>query len=104
MALQCDRTPKEIAEFLQFPKSTVYDLTKSFKESKEPGNESLTLKKLGATKLPAGLHVLEVISSEGNVMPPHFFGKGQTVTKEIYLNVMKKVVKPWMVQTAAGKP
>ena len=28
---------------------------------------------VGRTKFPASLHVLLVISSEGDVMPPHFF-------------------------------
>ena len=37
-------------------------------------------------------------------MPPHFFGKGQNMTKKVYLNMMKTVVKPWMVQVASGKP
>ena len=59
---------------------------------------------IGATKLPAGVHVLEVISGEGDIMPPHFSGKGQTVTKGVYRDVMKPVVKPWMVHVAAGKP
>ena len=32
---------------------------------------------IGATRFqPVGVHVLEVISSEGDVMPPHFFGTG----------------------------
>ncbi|QQP37943.1 Uncharacterized protein FKW44_018390 [Caligus rogercresseyi] len=48
------------------------------------------------TKFPAGVHVLEVMSSEGDIMPPHFFAKAQNVNKEVYLDVMQTVVKPWM--------
>ncbi|QQP37693.1 Transposable element tcb1 transposase [Caligus rogercresseyi] len=35
------------------------------------------------------------MSSEGDIMPPHFFAKGQNVNKEVYLDVMQTVVKPW---------
>ncbi|QQP51676.1 Transposable element tcb1 transposase [Caligus rogercresseyi] len=44
------------------------------------------------------------MSSEGDIMPPHFFAKGQNVNKEVYLDVMQTVVKPWMTQIAAGRP
>ncbi|QQP58132.1 Transposable element tcb1 transposase [Caligus rogercresseyi] len=44
------------------------------------------------------------MSSEGNIMLPHFFAKGQNVNKEVYLDVMQTVVKPWMTQIAAGRP
>ncbi|QQP32456.1 Transposable element tcb1 transposase [Caligus rogercresseyi] len=43
------------------------------------------------------------MSSEGDIMPPHFFAKGQNVNKEVYLDVMQTVVKPWMTQIAAGR-
>jgi len=55
------------------------------------------------TKFPASVHVLGVVSSEGDVMPPHFFEKGQTVTKEVYLRVLTNVVKPWMVTVVSGR-
>lgn len=42
------------------------------------------------TKFPASVHVLGVVSSEGDVMPPHFFAKGETVNKNVYLGVLKK--------------
>ncbi|QQP58086.1 Transposable element tcb2 transposase [Caligus rogercresseyi] len=48
------------------------------------------------TKFPAGVHVLEVMFSEGDIMSPHIFAKGQNVNKEVYLDVMQTVVKPWM--------
>ncbi|CAK9829643.1 Transposable element Tcb1 transposase [Anthophora retusa] len=56
------------------------------------------------TKFPANVHVLSVVSSEGDVMPPHFFNKGENVTKEVYLNVLINVVKPWMEIVSSGKP
>ena len=37
-------------------------------------------------------------------MPPHFFNKGQTVNKEVYLNVAQTVMKPWMDEVASGRP
>ncbi|QQP48566.1 Transposable element tcb1 transposase [Caligus rogercresseyi] len=48
--------------------------------------------------------VLGVISSEGDVMPPHFFEKGLKVNTAIYIDVMKNVVKPWMDLVANGRP
>jgi len=56
------------------------------------------------TKFPANVHVLSVVSSEGDVMPPHFFNKGENVTKEVYLRVLTNVVKPWMETVSSGKP
>ncbi|QQP37031.1 Transposable element tcb2 transposase [Caligus rogercresseyi] len=48
------------------------------------------------TKFPSSVMVLGVISSEGYVMPPHFFKKGLKVNTAIYIDVMKNVVKPWL--------
>ena len=59
---------------------------------------------IGRTKHPASIHVLMVISSEGHVMPPHFFQKGQNVNTAVYLNVLRDVIKPWMVEMADGNP
>ncbi|XP_019886946.2 uncharacterized protein LOC109610920 [Ooceraea biroi] len=59
---------------------------------------------VGKTKFPANIHVLSVVSSEGDIMPPHFFQKRETVTKEVYLKVLRTVVKPWMETVASGRP
>ncbi|XP_032687204.1 uncharacterized protein LOC116851661 [Odontomachus brunneus] len=59
---------------------------------------------IARTKFPVSVHVLGVVSSEGHVMPPHFFQKKETVTKEVYLHVLTKIVKPWIETVAAGKP
>jgi transposase len=56
-----------------------------------------------ATKFPATIMVLSVISNEGDVMPPHFFQKGQRVDAEAYIHVLRTVVEPWMRQVAAGR-
>ena len=44
-----------------------------------------------------------MIFSERDVMPPHLLRKCQNMMNEVYFEVMKNVVKPWMVQAAAGK-
>ncbi|QQP52972.1 Uncharacterized protein FKW44_005285 [Caligus rogercresseyi] len=52
---------------------------------------------------PAALIMaLGVISSNGSVMPPHFFGLKEKVNTEFYLNVLKTVVVPWMDSVASG--
>ena len=54
------------------------------------------------TKHPASVHVLLVVSSEGDVMWPHFFAKGKTINSQVYLDVLQPVVHPWIVQVSAG--
>ncbi len=56
-----------------------------------------------ATKFPANVMVLSVVSNEGDVMPPHIFPKGLRVNTDEYLNVIKTVVKPWMDQIAGNR-
>jgi len=53
------------------------------------------------TKCPANVHVLGVVSSKGDVMLPYFFLNKETVTKEVYVNVLASVVKSWM---ETGRP
>ncbi len=55
------------------------------------------------TKFPAHVMVLGVISSEGDVMPPHFFDQGLKVNTDVYVHVLKHVVKPWMDQIAGER-
>ncbi|UYV78053.1 hypothetical protein LAZ67_15003314 [Cordylochernes scorpioides] len=55
------------------------------------------------TKFPASVMVLGVISSEGDVMPPHFFEKGLRMNADTYINVLETVVKPWMDMVASGR-
>lgn len=59
---------------------------------------------MARTKFPASVHVLSVVSSEGDIMPPHFFQKGENITKEVYVRVLQTVVKPWIDIVASGRP
>jgi inhibitor of nuclear factor kappa-B kinase subunit alpha len=60
--------------------------------------------KVMKTKFAATVMVFGVISSEGDVMPPHIFEKGLRVNWKIYLDVMEKVVVPWCNKVANGRP
>ena len=57
-----------------------------------------------ATKFPATVMVLGVVSNKGDVMPPYVFEASLRVNAEVYLNVMINIVKPWMDQVADGRP
>ena len=54
-------------------------------------------------KFPASVMVLGVVSSEGHVMPPHFFAKGLKVNSAVYIEVLKTVVKPWIDSVRNGR-
>ena len=56
------------------------------------------------TKHPASVQVLLVVSSEEDVVWPHFFAKGKTINSQVYLDVLQSVVHPWIVQVSAGRP
>ena len=56
------------------------------------------------TKFPSSVMVLGVVSSEGHVMPPHFFQEGLRVNAAGYIRVLKTVVKPWIDRVAQGRP
>ncbi|KYM94327.1 hypothetical protein ALC62_15046, partial [Cyphomyrmex costatus] len=45
------------------------------------------------TKFAVNVHVLGVVSSEGDVMPPHFFKKGET--KEVYIHT-SHLIQNWL--------
>jgi len=47
--------------------------------------------------------VFGVVSSEDDIMPSHFFKNKDTGTKEVYLNILTSVVKPWMETVASGR-
>jgi len=64
--------------------------------------EPLEVPMVFTSKNPASVMVLGVICSNGEVMPPHFFKRGQTVNKETYLDILQTVVKPWMDSVASG--
>ena len=56
------------------------------------------------TKFPATIMVFGVVSSEGDVMPPHFFADGLRLNTEGYIQVLSEVVKPWIDRVARGRP
>ena len=56
------------------------------------------------TKFPPTVMVFGVVSSEGNIMPPHIFEVGLKVNTKVYLDVLKSVVITWCNQVAGGRP
>lgn len=48
------------------------------------------------TKFPSIVMVLDVVSNEGHVIPPHFFPQGLRVNAAAYIEVLETVVKPWI--------
>jgi hypothetical protein len=56
-----------------------------------------------ATKFPATVMVLGVVSNEGDVMLPDIFAKGLKINTEEYIKVLIEGVKPWMDKVAAGR-
>ena len=56
------------------------------------------------TKFPATVIVFGVVSSEGHIIPPHFFEVGLKVNTKVYLDVLKSVVILWCNQVAGGGP
>ena len=60
--------------------------------------------KVMKTKFAKTVMVFGVISSEGDIMPPHIFESGLKVNTKVYLEVMEQVVVPWCNQVANGRP
>ena len=50
------------------------------------------------TKFPAMVMVFGVLSSQGQIMPPHIFEVCLKVTTKVYVDVLKSVVIPWCNQ------
>ena len=48
--------------------------------------------------------VLGVVSSEDDMMPPHFFPQALQVNAAAYTDVLETVVKPWITAVASGRP
>ena len=51
---------------------------------------------------PVGVMILGAVSSDGHVMPPHFFKPGEMVTADVYLHALAHVVKPWIERITGG--
>lgn len=50
-------------------------------------------------KHPASAMMMGVIASDGQRMPPFWFAEGLKINKEVYVNAMETVVKPWLEAT-----
>ncbi len=57
---------------------------------------------INTTKHPQSAMMLGVVASDGKRMPPYWFPKGLKVGTEEYLEVMQRVVKPWIDQNFEG--
>ncbi|QQP36165.1 Transposable element tcb2 transposase [Caligus rogercresseyi] len=53
------------------------------------------------TKNPASVVVLGVVRTAGDVLV-HFFKAGEKINIDVYLGVLKEVVKPWMDEKTSG--
>ena len=56
------------------------------------------------TKFSATVMVFGVVSSEGHIIPPHFFEVGLKVNTKVYLDELNSVVIPWCNQVVGGRP
>ena len=56
------------------------------------------------TKFQAMLMFFGMVSSEGDIMPPHTFEVSLKVNTKVYLDVLKSGVIPWCNQVAGGRP
>jgi hypothetical protein len=99
-SLRTGRTMPKIIRFFGYPKSTVYDFVRRYAASEGSEEGSYTPR----TKFPTSVHVLSVVSSEGDIISPHFFQKGENVTKDVYLKILQTVVKSWIDIVASGRP
>lgn len=52
------------------------------------------------TKNLASTMTLGVVASAGEVMPTHFFAKGEKVNAAMYMKVLEDKVIPWMKEVA----
>jgi len=60
--------------------------------------------KLMKTELEDTVTVFGVISSDGDIMPPHIIETGVRVDTDVYLDVLSSVVFPWIEKVAHGRP
>ncbi len=56
------------------------------------------------TKFPQAVMVFGCVSSEGHVMPPHFFKEGLRLNSHGYVEMLTTVVKPWITRVANNRP
>ena len=51
---------------------------------------------IAKTKFKGNVHVVSIVFSGGDVMPPYFFKKVETIMKGVYLQIQSTVVRSWM--------
>ena len=56
------------------------------------------------TKFPQTVMVFGCVSSEGDVMPLHFFQEGLRLNSDGYVELLNTVVKPWITRVDNGRP
>jgi hypothetical protein len=74
-ALRAGRKPLETGRFLKVHRSLVYRFKKVLDQNQD-AERLMSLLPERNTKFSASVMVLGVISSKGDVMPPHFFDTG----------------------------
>ena len=56
------------------------------------------------TKVSQTAVVFGCVSSEGDVMPPHFFREGLRLNSDAYVELLITAVKSWITMAANGRP
>ena len=91
VAHRTGRSPGEITNFLILLCAIVYRFAQRFDE---PGQSLEPARKTHSTRS----------DTKCDVMPPHFFVKGEMVNAKTYLKVLQEIVKPWIKEVAGGEP
>ena len=55
------------------------------------------------TKFLQTVMVFRYVSSEGDMIPPHFFREGLRLNSDAYVELLNTVVKPWITWVADGR-
>lgn len=76
----------------------------STKNNKWLAQSPFNVPRVMKVKFPQHVMVFGIVSSEGDIMPPHFFDVGLRVDSDVYIDVMKKVALPWIRRVANGRP
>jgi len=88
----------EIIRFFGYTRSTVYDVVAKYSASEQSNESSSTPARKSRKNTSRG----PLEWSKGSKRWFRFKNK-ETVTKEMYLNVLASVVKPWMETVASGR-
>ena len=79
-----------------------YKLNQAFSGPRERRKEEKAGSGRNEKQAPCGGDGLGAVSSDGHVMPPHFFKPGEMVTADVYLHALAHVVKPWIERITGG--